>query len=172
MTSRLPFSLMDKKRKAAPDSRRAGRASFPHHETSTLTPNFRNATGHASRRRRPREIDHRLVARGVIAVDGRARKWNDWAAYKRYMAPRRIPAAASPPTWRTTPFTVSSAARSGNALDLWAQANRQSIYDAALDLCHRLQIPVPVLPSPQHRPTSRNREEETVESASATCTIT
>ncbi len=35
--------------------------------------------------------------------------------------------------------------RSGNALDLWAAANRLSPYDAALDLCQRLNIPVPLL---------------------------
>jgi putative transposase len=46
--------------------------------------------------------------------------------------------------------------RSGNALDLWAQATNQTPYDAALDLCDRLHIPVPMqLPT-------RNREEETV----------
>jgi hypothetical protein len=42
--------------------------------------------------------------------------------------------------------------RSGNALDLWAAAaNRLSIYDAALDLCQRLNIPLPSL--------AANREE-------------
>jgi hypothetical protein len=48
--------------------------------------------------------------------------------------------------------------RSGNALELWAAANRLSIYDAALDLCQRLNIPVPILAPP---PTA-NREEEPV----------
>ena len=38
--------------------------------------------------------------------------------------------------------------RSGNALDLWALANRLSIYDAAVDLCHRLNIPRPTLAPP------------------------
>jgi transposase InsO family protein len=56
--------------------------------------------------------------------------------------------------------------RSGNALDLWAHANRLAIYDAALDLCQRLHIPVPTLP-----PLSANREEEPVASGSKTCTI-
>jgi len=46
--------------------------------------------------------------------------------------------------------------RSGNALDLWAAANRLSIYDAAGDLCQRLNIPLPTPP-----PTA-NREEEPV----------
>jgi putative transposase len=49
--------------------------------------------------------------------------------------------------------------RSGNALDLWAQAQRLSIYDAALDLCQRLNIPVPLLTPPT---TPATREEETV----------
>jgi putative transposase len=45
----------------------------------------------------------------------------------------------------------------GNALDLWAQANQLTIYDATLDLCGRLDIPLPTL-----TPTHRNREEEPV----------
>jgi putative transposase len=47
--------------------------------------------------------------------------------------------------------------RSGNALDLWAQATHQTIYDAAIDLCQRLNIALPTLP-----PQTRNREEEPV----------
>jgi transposase InsO family protein len=54
-------------------------------------------------------------------------------------------------------FHCFKCGHSGNALDLWAQANRQSIYDAAIDLCQRLGIPVPTLPAP-----TRNRDEETV----------
>jgi hypothetical protein len=57
--------------------------------------------------------------------------------------------------------------RSGNALDLWAEANRLSIYDAAIDLCQRLNIPLPILAPP---PTA-NREEEPVALGSSTCTI-
>jgi transposase-like protein len=57
--------------------------------------------------------------------------------------------------------------RSGNALDLWAAAQRQSIYDAAIDLCQRLNIPLPILPPP----TTANREEEPVATNSNTCTI-
>ena len=57
--------------------------------------------------------------------------------------------------------------RSGNALDLWAAANRLSIYDAALDLCQRLNISLPTLAPP---PTT-NREEEPVAAGSSTCTI-
>ncbi len=56
--------------------------------------------------------------------------------------------------------------RSGNALDLWTEANRLTPYDAAIDLCQRLQIPLPTLPL-----SSRNREEETVALQSETCTM-
>jgi len=56
--------------------------------------------------------------------------------------------------------------RSGNALDLWAIANRLSIYNAALDLCQRLNIDLPIL-----APSTANREEETVASGPSTCTI-
>jgi len=73
-------------------------------------------------------------------------------------------------------FSVNTAAntfhcfkcgRSGNALDLWAQAQRLSIYDAALDLCQRFNIPVPLLPQPP----PGNREEEPVATGPSTCTI-
>jgi putative transposase len=63
-------------------------------------------------------------------------------------------------------FHCFKCGRSGNALDLWAQATRQSIYDAAIDLCARLHIPLPTLPSP-----ARNREEETVAGPSEPCTM-
>jgi transposase InsO family protein len=52
-------------------------------------------------------------------------------------------------------FHCFKCGRSGNQLDLWAYATRQTPYDAALDLCRRLSIPVPIL--------SQNREEELVE---------
>ena len=64
-------------------------------------------------------------------------------------------------------FHCFKCGRSGNALDLWAQANQQSIYDAAIDLCARLHIPLPTLPLPK----MRNREEETVVPPSPTCTM-
>jgi hypothetical protein len=64
-------------------------------------------------------------------------------------------------------FHCFKCGRSGNALELWAAANRLSIYDAAIDLCQRLNIPQPILAPP---PTA-NREEETVASDSSTCTI-
>ena len=68
-------------------------------------------------------------------------------------------------------FQCFKCGKSGNALDLWANATGQSIYAAALDLCHRLQIHVPELPATQDRTTPRNREEEPVDSGAATCTI-
>ena len=64
-------------------------------------------------------------------------------------------------------FHCFKCGRRGNALDLWAQANRLTIYDAAIDLCQRLRIPLPTLPAT----TQRNREEETVAPLSQTCTM-
>jgi putative transposase len=64
-------------------------------------------------------------------------------------------------------FHCFKCGRSGNALDLWAQANHQSIYDAAIDLCQRLNIPLPTLPVTPHP----NREEETVALPPPTCTM-
>jgi transposase InsO family protein len=43
-------------------------------------------------------------------------------------------------------FHCFKCGRSGNALDLWAEATRQTPYDAAIDLCGRLNIPAPLLP--------------------------
>jgi putative transposase len=63
-------------------------------------------------------------------------------------------------------FHCFKCGRSGNALDLWSQANRLSIYDAAIDLCQRLHIPLPTLPL-----SARNRDEETVAPPSETCTM-
>jgi transposase InsO family protein len=54
-------------------------------------------------------------------------------------------------------FHCFKCGRSGNALDLWAAAQQLSPYDAAIDLCQRLAIPLPTLPL-----TPRNREEEPV----------
>jgi hypothetical protein len=65
-------------------------------------------------------------------------------------------------------FHCFKCGRSGNALDLWAAAQRLSIYDAALDLCQRLNIPVPLLLAP---PLTGNREEETVAADSGPGTI-
>jgi putative transposase len=65
-------------------------------------------------------------------------------------------------------FHCFKCGRSGNALDLWAAANRLTIYDAAIDLCQRLHIPLPILGS---RPPG-NREEETVDTPSTTSTTT
>jgi hypothetical protein len=55
-------------------------------------------------------------------------------------------------------FHCFKCGRSGNALDLWAHATRQTPYDAAIDLCQRLGIALPTLPSSS----VRHREEETV----------
>jgi hypothetical protein len=64
-------------------------------------------------------------------------------------------------------FHCFKCGRSGNALDLWAQANNQNIYDAAIDLCQRLNIPLPTRPDTPRR----NREEETVAPTTPTCTM-
>jgi hypothetical protein len=52
----------------------------------------------------------------------------------------------------------------GNALDLWAAATHRDSYDAAVDLCERLNLPVPYWSSPPAVPEPRNREEEPVPS--------
>jgi putative transposase len=64
-------------------------------------------------------------------------------------------------------FHCFKCGRCGNALDLWAAANRLSPYDAALDLCQRLNLPLPTLLPP---PTG-NREEEPVAKEQQTCTM-
>jgi putative transposase len=64
-------------------------------------------------------------------------------------------------------FHCFKCGKSGNALDLWAAATKQSLYEAALDLCQRLNLPVPTLPPP----TARHREEESVDQPSTTCTM-
>jgi putative transposase len=65
-------------------------------------------------------------------------------------------------------FHCFKCGRSGNALDLWAAAQRLSIYDAAIDLCQRLNISLPTLAPAGNA----NREEETVATGQGTCTIT
>ena len=42
-------------------------------------------------------------------------------------------------------FYCFKCGRSGNALDLWCAATNQTPYDAALDLCRRLNVPVPYM---------------------------
>jgi putative transposase len=64
-------------------------------------------------------------------------------------------------------FHCFKCGRSGNALDLWAAANRLTIYDAAVDLCQRLNITLPLLTAPA----TGNREEAPVALDSSTCTI-
>jgi DNA primase len=43
----------------------------------------------------------------------------------------------------TNKFYCHVCRHSGNQLDLWSQAQGLTIFDAAQDLCHRLNIPVP-----------------------------
>jgi hypothetical protein len=61
-------------------------------------------------------------------------------------------------------FHCFKGGRSGNALDLWAEAAQQTPYDAALDLCQRLASPLPTLPL-----SARHREEEPIAPQAATC---
>ena len=61
-------------------------------------------------------------------------------------------------------FHCFKCGRQGNALDLWAQAQRLPIYDAAVDLCQRLNIPLPRLDT-------RNRNEEPVAPADDPATM-
>ncbi len=63
-------------------------------------------------------------------------------------------------------FHCFKCGRSGNALDLWTHATQQTPYDAAVDLCQHLGIPLPTLPLP-----TRNREEEPVALPTETCTM-
>jgi putative transposase len=53
-------------------------------------------------------------------------------------------------------FRCFKCGHAGNALDLWSAATQQTPYDAAIDLCQRLNIPLPTLEP------NRNREEEPV----------
>jgi putative transposase len=53
-------------------------------------------------------------------------------------------------------FHCFKCGRSGNALDLWIAATQQTPYDAAIDLCRRLNIPLPTVVS------NRSREEEPI----------
>jgi putative transposase len=63
-------------------------------------------------------------------------------------------------------FHCFKCGRSGNALDLWTHATRQAPYDAALDLCQHLNIPLPL-----RSPLPADREEETVAAGPPTCTM-
>ena len=64
-------------------------------------------------------------------------------------------------------FHCFKCGRSGNALDLWAQAKQLAPYDAAVDLCQRINVPLPLLGSVP----CANREEEAVAAGLATCTM-
>jgi putative transposase len=46
-------------------------------------------------------------------------------------------------------FRCFKCGHQGNALDLWATATKQTPYDAAIDLCGRLGIPLPLLATPR-----------------------
>jgi putative transposase len=67
-------------------------------------------------------------------------------------------------------FHCFKCGRYGNALDLWTHATGQAPYDAALDLCQRLNLPLPTLSPPSPAP-PRNREEEPVAPLPGTCTM-
>jgi transposase InsO family protein len=58
---------------------------------------------------------------------------------------------------KTNVFKCFKCGRQGNALDLWTAAKKLVPYDAAIDLCERLNITVPTLTT-----THGNREEEPV----------
>ena len=45
-------------------------------------------------------------------------------------------------------FHCFKCGNSGDAIDLWAKTHRLSPYDAAIDLCNRLNVPLPLLPFP------------------------
>jgi transposase InsO family protein len=62
-------------------------------------------------------------------------------------------------------FHCFKCGRHGNALDLWAAATRQTPYDAAVDLCDRLGVALPILAN------TRNREEEPVAPERQTSTM-
>jgi transposase InsO family protein len=64
-------------------------------------------------------------------------------------------------------FHCFKCGRSGNALELWAAAQRLSLYDAAVDLCQRLNIPLPLLTTPS----LGTREEASVANPANTGTI-
>jgi DNA primase len=44
---------------------------------------------------------------------------------------------------RTNAFRCFTCGAAGNQLDLWCQVYRFTLFDAAVDLCNRAQIPVP-----------------------------
>jgi DNA primase len=45
----------------------------------------------------------------------------------------------------TNSYYCYSCRRGGNQLELWARVHKLSIYDAARDLCYRLNIDVPLI---------------------------
>ena len=64
-------------------------------------------------------------------------------------------------------FYCFKCAKGGNHLDLWAAATKQTIYAAALDLCNRLNRPVPRMGRPQAESGTEKRNPWT--NARTTC---
>jgi hypothetical protein len=64
-------------------------------------------------------------------------------------------------------FYCFKCAKGGNHLDLWAAATKQTIYAAALDLCNRLNRPVPCMRRPQAKSGTEKRNPWT--NARTTC---
>ncbi|MGE0529134.1 MAG: CHC2 zinc finger domain-containing protein [Bdellovibrionales bacterium] len=60
-------------------------------------------------------------------------------------------------------FHCFKCGRSGNALDLWASAKERSIYDAAVDLCQRLAIPLPLLGNREVEPVASSNQSSTMD---------
>ncbi len=70
-------------------------------------------------------------------------------------------------------FQCFKCGKAGNQLDLWAAATHQTVYDAALDLCAKLNRPVPLKTTPATKnatATPLNSEEEPVAIGSDSCT--
>jgi DNA primase len=57
-------------------------------------------------------------------------------------------------------FRCFTCGASGNQLDLWRQVHGLTLFDAALDLCHRAQVPVPWLQQPIDPHASRVESEK------------
>lgn len=62
----------------------------------------------------------------------------------------------------TNAFRCFTCGACGNQLDLWRQVHGLTLYDAALDLCHRAQVPVPWFGSPVDKNASRVKSEKRI----------
>jgi hypothetical protein len=60
----------------------------------------------------------------------------------------------------TGAFRCFTCGASGNQLDLWRQVHGLTLFDAALDLCHRAQVPVPWFQPPIDQHASRVESEK------------